>query len=259
MISKESVLALPLWKDMVTIDLTEMKSVKLMNRVDTKFSAQLRLLPDLLSRAISDYRVQVIDNSPVASYDTLYFDTPDLQMYLRHHDKILQRDKVRTRTYIDSSLSFLEVKHKNNKGRTKKKRILISVDDFDDFTHNDEAINFLDNQVIYKIDALKPQVRTIFNRITLVNNARTERLTIDFNLRFENEQTKLTAELPDVMIIELKQDGLVYSPMKKILSDMNIHQIRISKYCIGTVLTNPNAKYNRFKKKVIFLNKLTKN
>lgn len=121
MISKESVLALPLWKDMVTIDLTEMKSVKLMNRVDTKFSAQLRLLPDLLSRAISDYRVQVIDNSPVASYDTLYFDTPDLQMYLRHHDKILQRDKVRTRTYIDSSLSFLEVKHKNNKGRTKKK------------------------------------------------------------------------------------------------------------------------------------------
>lgn len=259
MISKESVLALPLWKDMVTIDLTEMKSVKLMNRVDIKFSAQLRLLPDLLSRAISDYRVQVIDNSPVASYDTLYFDTPDLQMYLRHHDKILQRDKVRTRTYIDSSLSFLEVKHKNNKGRTKKKRILISVDDFDDFTHNEEAINFLDNQVLYKIDALKPQVRTIFNRITLVNNARTERLTIDFNLRFENEQTKLTAELPDVMIIELKQDGLVYSPMKKILSDMNIHQIRISKYCIGTVLTNPNAKYNRFKKKVIFLNKLTKN
>ena len=113
--------------------------------------------------------------------------------------------------------------------------------------------------MLYKIDALKPQVHTIFNRITLVNNARTERLTIDFNLRFENEQTKLTAELPDIMTIELKQDGLVYSPMKKILSDMQIHQLKISKYCIGTVLTNPNAKYNRFKKKVIFLNKLSKN
>ena len=46
-------------------------------------------------------------------------------MYLIHHDRHLVRDKVRVRTYVDSHLTFCEVKHKNNKGRTKKKRIAV--------------------------------------------------------------------------------------------------------------------------------------
>ena len=240
------------------ISLAEMKSVKLMNRVDTKYVAPVSMLKDLLKNSISDYRTQVNEGKAVAAYDTLYFDTENLDMYTRHHDKYLTRNKIRTRTYVDSALSFLEVKHKNNKGRTKKKRIVITEEDFGNFNGNEAAVEFLRGQVTYNNKELKPQLRTIFNRITLVNNNLTERLTIDFNLRFENKQTGKVSELPNVMIIELKQDGHQNSKMKNILIDLHITPFRISKYCIGTVLTNDNVKYNRFKTKIIYLNKISK-
>ena len=35
----------------------------------------------------------------------------------------MERDKVRLRTYETNSLTYLEVKHKTNKGRTVKSRI----------------------------------------------------------------------------------------------------------------------------------------
>lgn len=257
--TREDVIGLPVWKRFSPISLDEMGAVKLMNRIDTKFLASMRQLPVILDRACDDYRVQEIDGIPVADYDTLYFDTERLDMYTRHHNKVLVRNKVRTRTYVGSDLSFLEIKHKNNKGRTKKKRIKIQTSDFGDFSGNDEAVRFLGTQVKYGIDELKPQVRTIFNRITLVNKGKTERLTIDFNLRFVNEQNGISADFGDVMIIELKQDGLVHSDMRDILNDLRIKNVSMSKYCMGTVLTNPDAKSNRFKKKMVYVRKLNDN
>ena len=66
--------------------------------------------------------MQEIDGQRLTAYDTLYYDTLDLQMYLRHHDRQLRRQKIRVRTYVDSQLTFLEVKNKSNKGRTLQAR-----------------------------------------------------------------------------------------------------------------------------------------
>ena len=96
----------------------------------------------------------------------------------------------------------------------------------------------------------------MFDRITLVNKEKTERLTIDVNLNFENRQTGIIYGFPDIMIIELKQDSSSASMMKSILMDLRIKPQRISKYCLGTVLTNPAAKYNWFKKKLMYINKI---
>ena len=115
--------------DMTPISLAEMAGVKLMNRIDTKFVANARLLPEILRLAQQDYYVQEIDGQRLTAYDTLYYDTLDLQMYLRHHDRQLRRQKIRVRTYVDSQLTFLEVKNKSNKGRTKKKRIEVETND----------------------------------------------------------------------------------------------------------------------------------
>lgn len=43
--------------------------------------------------------------------------------------------------------------------------------------------------------------------MTLVNRDKTERLTIDTNIRFRNLHTGREQSLPDLVIIELKQDG----------------------------------------------------
>lgn len=249
---------LPVWDKMSTIELSEMKDVKLMNRIDTKFIAKASLLPEILERATDQYRVQVINGAQISSYDSTYYDTDDLQMYHCHHNRQLKRKKVRTRVYLDTLDSFLEIKHKSNKGRTKKKRIPIDVLLAPNFTSNTLASVFVDQQVKYQSKDLLPQLKTIFDRITLVDKAKTERLTIDIGVTFDNLITGASANLNDVVIIELKQNGLLSSHMRDILMDMRISPKSISKYCIGTALTNEAAKINRFKRKINYIHKIIK-
>ena len=105
------------------ISLDEMSGIKLMNRTDTKFVTSASRLRELLVLAHDDYRVQEIDGKRIARYYTAYFDTPDNNMYIVHQNGHVGRQKLRIRSYVDSGLNFLEVKTKNNHGRTKKKRV----------------------------------------------------------------------------------------------------------------------------------------
>ena len=106
-----------------TISLDEMSSIRLMNRIDRKYLANEEQLRQLLEMASGDYMVQSVDGIRVSEYRTLYLDDKDNIMYLNHHNGRLTRQKVRIRTYVDTSDNFFEVKLKNNHGRTKKKRI----------------------------------------------------------------------------------------------------------------------------------------
>ena len=244
-------------QQMRTITLSEMKSIKLMNRIDTKYIADSRQLLQILAAARHDYRVQNIDSELISRYDTIYFDTADVAMYQRHHDRRLQRQKIRTRKYVTSDIAFVEIKNKTNKGRTKKVRTAIGDATWHDFRTDADAARFVAMRTPYDVAALMPQVRTRFDRITLVNDAKTERLTIDMNLTFSNYTTLHNTSLNTLIIIELKQDGQADSPMKRILRDLRIFPAKISKYCIGTALTNPNVKSNRFKPKIRKIEKIT--
>ena len=241
--------------DMVPIPLAGMESVKLMNRIDTKFVVPACLLPEILRLAQPDYYIQEIDGQRLAAYDTLYYDTPDLQMYLHHHDRQLRRQKIRIRTYLDSDLTFLEVKNKSNKGRTKKKRIVVQTVDLKSIDTGQRE--WLTGRSWYDVSTLQPQLHTRFERITLVNRAKTERLTIDTALRWENVRTGQTAALGDAVVVELKRDGNRPSGMLDILRSLRIKPMKISKYCIGIALTNPAVKNNRFRPKLRQLQKIT--
>jgi hypothetical protein len=60
----------------------------------------------------------------------------------------------------------------------------------------------------------------------------------------------------DLVIIELKRDGLVYSPVLEMLRQLRIHPHGFSKYCMGSALTNSELRINRFKRKLIEINKI---
>lgn len=245
------------------ITLQEMEAVKLMNRVDTKYVATLELLAEILELARDVYYAQEIAGERIAAYDTLYFDTPALDMYTEHHNRHLVRQKVRIRRYVgspstryeDADLTFLEVKNKNNKGRTKKKRIEVE-DQLVLERPTDDVCVFMDKRCRYQWITLMPQLRTAFRRITLVNKQKTERLTIDTELCWTNQQTGLERTYPRLVIIELKRDGNSPSPMLGIMQQLRIHPMKISKYCVGTALTNPDVKRNRFKSKVRKIEKM---
>lgn len=244
------------------ISLNEMEAVKLMNRIDTKYAVPMRVLPAILQAAQADYYAQEIDGKRIATYDTMYYDTDTLDMYIRHHDRQLVRQKIRVRQYVDSHITFLEIKKKNNKGRTKKKRIAVPGFDLTPQTightkREDWSVeDFIADKSNYTWSEITPHLWTKFHRITLVNKAKTERLTIDLDLVWENVISGETKTFADLVIVELKRDGNVPSRMTDIMLSQRIHPFKISKYCIGTALTTPGLKRNRFKKKIRSIEKL---
>jgi len=240
---------LPVWEKMGTISLDEMDSIKLMNRIDSKYMCNEAKLVEVLNDAADmGYRACVIGGQKVTEYYSVYYDTADLKMYFAHHNGRKVRQKVRVRTYLVSGLTYLEIKKKNNKGRTKKKRIAIPEDIRMNFGTSEEAADFLAKNSWWTEDQLSPEATTEFNRITLVNAAKTERLTIDTNLHFHNFRSNIDADLRDAVIIELKQDGRAESQMKTILLKHRIFPFGVSKYCIATALTEPGVKKRKIQK-----------
>lgn len=239
---------------MKPITLDEMKSVQLMNRIDTKYVVTDTQLREILSRVCDSYYVQEVENNRFSPYRTLYYDTPELAMYIAHHNRHLAREKVRVRTYVDTDLTFCEVKHKNNKGRTSKERI--KMERVDNIVENPNTAAFLAERQPYEVESLRPQLETAFNRVTLVNYEKTERLTIDCDLIFNDKMSGKMAKMAPLVVMELKQDGRAHSLLKDVLFDMRIKPFKISKYCIGICLTRPEVKQNRFKKKLMKIDKL---
>ena len=125
-----------------------------------------------------------------------------------------------------------------------------------DFSRDVAAVQFLSEKSWFTADGISPECTTEFDRITLVNEAKTERLTIDLHLRFHNFSSGRDSNLKDAVIIELKQDGREESQMKGILLEHRIHPFRISKYCMGVMLTDPRARSNRFKEKLRMVEKI---
>jgi len=207
---------------------------------------------ELLNMAHDDYWAQDINGERLSRYDTTYFDTDDFHMYRIHQYGHSGRQKLRFRTYVSSDLQFMEVKTKNNRGRTKKKRIRVSDMDLAD----EEKRAFLAERLHYDIETLQPAIRNNFDRITLVNRAKTERLTIDTNLKFFNLVSGKSLEMGPLVIVELKRDGLCYSPVLEMLRQLRIHPHGFSKYCMGSALTNPALPINRFKPKLIDVEKI---
>ena len=232
-----------------TISLEEMDSVKLLNRIDTKFILNSSQLNSLLVNLRGEYSVLETENKRILSYETIYFDTEDLKTYFDHHKGKPNRFKIRIRKYLNSKISFFEIK-KKIKGRTKKSRIKISFSD-DDISR--EKQGFIQKTIGQNIN-LKKTVAVFYDRITLVNNDRTERITIDLNLKFKRQGS--TKHITGLVIAELKQNKINrHSKFYQLLKKLHIREFRISKYCLGMIFTG-KIKYNLFKYKLLKINKI---
>lgn len=247
-------------EQMEPIGLADMKAVRLMNRVDQKYMAPASLLEELLGRVADGYYVQHIEGEALAPYRTLYFDTEGLDMYTMHHNQKLNRQKLRVRTYRSTDTTFFEIKNKDNKKKTRKVRIPIEVEMFNHALEVEEVREFVDSKTPWPATALHECLENRFERITLVDKGMSERITIDSGIRFHNRATGLEADIAKLLVIEVKHEvGAPTSAIERALHDLHILPRRMSKYCIGTALTTPTVKHNRFKPKLLYINKIQEN
>jgi hypothetical protein len=234
------------------ITLKELEADHLMCRFDEKYVFHVSKLKSFLLTLKNDYKVLSVNNQKVTLYENIYFDTSDFKSYLDHHNERANRYKIRIRRYSSSGDCFLEVKRKDNRGFTTKERLQVDALHRElDAEHNTFLFQAAQNFPV----ALRPSLKNHFFRITLVNEANRERVTLDSIIEFKNETRE--KDLEGIAIAEVKQEKHYYdSAFKKLMQRERIFPVNISKYCMGMSLTHPEIKHNRFKSKLNKLNKI---
>jgi len=241
-----------LLNDFETISLDELDKVRLLDRQDTKFVFNQAQLPWILERIKPFYRILEINDSSVFRYDNTYFDTDGLLFYKQHHNENRNRFKVRFRKYSSSSKFFFEIKIKNNKNRTIKKRL--PLDEINKCLGEQEK-KMVSEIIGLSANQLNPILDIQFSRITLADKNFNERLTIDTNLSALNGTTSRIFD--QLVISEIKQKKYnSKSDFIQILRNFKIPEMRFSKYCMGMMKVHKEIKHNRFKPKLLQINKI---
>jgi hypothetical protein len=234
--------------DYEPITLEEIERASLLRRKDRKYLFSTSLLPEILNQVAGAYRVLEINGSRYHPYRTCYYDTPNLEMYHKHHRGMANRHKVRFREYTTSDLRFLEVKQKNARGITNKKRIQTAGMDQAALLEEDA---FLAKNSPYRSGGINFALENGFNRTTLVSQSQAERITLDFQLSFLGSANQVQVDLPGVCVAEIKYEKhLSGSVFHKVLRQSRVSPRRFSKYAIGMALLHPELKQNRFKERV---------
>lgn len=233
------------------ITLKEMDAVGFLNRTDTKYFFDARLITELLTRLNNDYFVLDMKGVRTFPYSTTYYDTPDFHLYKAHLNGHLNRFKIRQRKYEVTGDEFFEIKLKTNRSRTEKSRFLNN----EEHVLNDKANLFLQKRTHLHVDSLHVALTNKFYRITLVSRDMQARVTLDYDLSFRSDTNGV--ELPNLGIAEIKREGTASRPaIMKHLRELGEKPVGISKYCLGAALLYKSLKINRIKHKLIKVNKL---
>lgn len=232
--------------DSISLDDLNSKAAML-ERLDNKYILTGEAFVPALAKFSEHFDVLKIGGKRAFIYATKYYDDKELRGYYDHHQGRRKRCKVRVREYVDAGFSYLEVKLKDKRKVTVKKRLRVH-----DTANpmNDQALEFIENNYrdIYAEEfskTLHPVIAMQYERISLVAKQGGERMTIDTSLHFEANNTARQVQ-PDMFIVETKSargNGIA----DKVLRSLHLHPTKsCSKYCIGMASTGAVARLNRF-------------
>jgi len=250
----------PLVLQMDRIGLEELNAVAaLQTRTDRKYVLTAgeteRLLTDLAPHA----RVLTIGDTRSFGYASTYFDTADLLSYRLAAHRRRRRFKVRTRSYLDSGDTFLEVKTRAARGVMVKQRCPIGGAGVLDR----QAVAFADSCLSRQVPAppvssLVPTLTTRYHRTTLLLDD--ARITLDTGLTWHRwappgvspEIHAACGDAGRLVVVETKTCGAPSAADRRLWRSGH-RPDRISKYATGLALldhTLPDLPWRRIKRRL---------
>ncbi|MGP0223200.1 polyphosphate polymerase domain-containing protein [Paenarthrobacter sp. NCHU4564] len=219
----------------------------LLTRVDRKYLVPSATARRLLGTFHAEARVLDMDGTRMFNYDSVYFDTPALDSYMLAAHGRRRRFKIRTRTYVDSNVSFLEVKTEGAREATVKERIPYEPGDRDRLT--DEGLAYVNETLAAAIgDAeygpLEPVLSTRYNRTTLYLPRSGSRATIDTDVTWQRPGGRPWL-LDEAVVLETKS-GSAPGPLDRHLWANGVRPCRISKFATGMAALHPGLPANRW-------------
>lgn len=220
----------------------------MLERLDNKYVVSAAVLHSAAAELARHFDVLEIDGRQAFTYATCYFDDADRRCYFDHHQGRRRRVKVRIRSYLDAGLCFVEVKLKDKRGITVKKRLPYEPGRFGAL--DETALAYVRNAYHeqYREEfpcQLSRAIDMRYVRMTLVAKEGGERMTIDSGLQFFSAGSA-HAISEDRFILETKSargNGIA----DRILRALHQHPVKhCSKYCTGIAILNPGTKHNKF-------------
>ncbi|WP_062383153.1 polyphosphate polymerase domain-containing protein [Demequina iriomotensis] len=215
----------------------------LLTRVDRKYIVSPAVWAEVMG-AVDGLRALEIDGARAFGYESVYFDTPELDSYRDAARRRPSRYKVRTREYLDTGGRAIEVKLRSAKGETVKHREWLADDAAVASALEGEARAFVASfpQVGAAVEDLAPVLTTRYRRATLVSHG--ARVTVDA------EVTGISAEGPSIdfggaLIVETKS-SMRAGDVDRALWARGIRPTRISKYCTTLAALQPELPSNRW-------------
>ncbi|MGO2658666.1 polyphosphate polymerase domain-containing protein [Mycetocola reblochoni] len=236
-----------------TIGLDELNAAAgLLTRVDRKYLLSASELAAVVAALPEGSRVLQIEGALSSAYSSTYFDTPGWDSYLGAARRRRRRAKIRTRSYVDADVAFLEVKTRGSRSLTVKERIPYRTDDADRITGAGAAY-IADALTQARIDGIEvadlaPVLRTGYRRSTVLLPDG-GRATIDVELSWERVHGEgLDGDrmlVPDAVIVETKSPSSP-SVLDRILWSRGVRPSSMSKYATGVAMLEPGMPSNKW-------------
>jgi len=233
--------------DAVTLDAL-VAEASLLTRVDRKYVVPRGDLERVLATLDPGTRVLEIEGARDFAYESVYFDTPDLLSFHMAAQPRRRRFKLRTRSYLDTGASYLEIKTRGARGTTVKDRGAYDLHDRDRLTddaRDDVADAFATIGVAAdRADELTATLLTRYRRATLLAADGAGRATIDTALEWLEPDGHGFA-LPATAIVETKS-GARPSDVDRVLWRAGHRPATVSKYATGLAALRPPLPRNRW-------------
>ena len=221
--------------DLASVD----AAAALQTRTDRKYLLDEEQLGQLIVRLAGQANVLEIDGRRTFRYRSVYFDTPEYDSYLGAARRRPDRFKVRTRTYVDTDTTWLEVKRRDRRGRTVKHRVAAAS--ATDLGADDRSFIASFDTLADVAGRLVPTLTTSYERTTLVVGP--TRVTIDRDVHGTAADGREVAI--GGVIVETKSDRPGGS-VDRVLWALGVRPVTISKYATELAALHPELPSNKW-------------
>lgn len=229
--------------DLSTVPLSRvLETAALQTRMDRKYLLPPHVFETLVEGLRETCDVLQINGLRTFAYESVYFDTPDLESFRRAATGRRRRFKVRTRSYLDSGDTVLEVKTEGGRSQTVKERFELPLTDRDRL--EGAAREFVAARIDVPVGRLRPVLTTAYRRATLVARDGSFRMTCDTDLRLSDPSGR-SSTMDHLVLVETKS-GRGTSASDRLLWRLGHRPTPVSKYAVGLALLHPRLRANRW-------------
>ncbi|MEV8037782.1 polyphosphate polymerase domain-containing protein [Streptomyces sp. NPDC086182] len=217
----------------------------LQHRTDRKYLVPLGLAHRLVEQLAGSHRILDLDGRRTTSYHSTYFDTPQLGAWRAHVQGRRRRWKVRTRLYAEDRLCRVEVKTKDGRGATVKHALRAPAAEYGRLSAR--AARFLDevlagSSIPVRAADLVATTEIRYLRAALADLDHGTRVTLDGVLTCHDGDRSAVLD-PDFVLVETK-GGVRPAPADRMLLDLGVRPVSLSKYLVGQSLLTPGLPDN---------------